>query len=87
MDTQTNVSRRQQTSKLESSRLNGHGLQSPLTTIAFWGAIGLPVLYLPLFIIGFTNTVELALFLTLVTLHLLTLFGGRNHRRRQDHGP
>lgn len=86
MDTQTNTSSRQQATKHGSSRLNANWIQSPLTAIAFWSAIGLPVLYLPLFIIGLTNTVELALFLILVSVHLLTLFGGRNHRRLQDRG-
>lgn len=46
----------------------------------------MPVLYLPMFISGLTNPSELALFLTLVSVHLLTLFGGRNHRRLQDRG-
>lgn len=46
----------------------------------------MPVLYLPMFISGLTNPIELALFLTLVTVHLLTVFGGRSHRRLQDQG-
>lgn len=46
----------------------------------------MPVLYLPMFISGLTNPIELVLFLTLVSVHLLTLFGGRNHRRRRDQG-
>lgn len=50
-----------------------------MAALAFWGAIVLPVLYLPLFVAGLTSLEKLALFLCLVALHALALFGGRGY--------
>jgi hypothetical protein len=56
-------------------------LIAPLSALAFWLAIALPALYLPLFVTGLESTHELLTFLGLFALHLLALFGGRTHRR------
>lgn len=56
-------------------------LTAPLSALAFWLAIALPALYLPLFVTGLESTSELLIFLGLFALHLLALFGGRSHRR------
>lgn len=48
--------------------------------ILFWFAIGLPVLYLPLFLTGIRTTGELLLFLGLFGIHVLTLRLSRDYR-------
>ena len=50
-----------------------------LSTLAFWGAIALPVVYLPLLVAGIDTPARLALFLGLFGLHVLALVGGRAH--------
>lgn len=49
---------------------------------SFWGAIFLPVLYVPLLVIGLSTSFELLLFLGLVALNLLALYVGHAHRRQ-----
>lgn len=49
--------------------------------IAFWVAIGLPLLYIPLFLSGIANLSELLLFLGLFGLHVLALIRGNGYRR------
>lgn len=56
-------------------------LTAPLSALAFWLAIALPALYLPLFVTGLESTGDLLTFLGLFGLHLLALFAGRSHRR------
>jgi len=53
-------------------------IRTPLSALAFWSAILLPVLYVPLFVSGFTG---LAPFLALLTLHSIALIGGREYKR------
>ena len=55
-------------------------LTAPLSALAFWSAIALPALYVPLMIAGIESTRGLLVFLGLIGLHLLALFGGRSHR-------
>jgi hypothetical protein len=53
------------------------GIRRLLSTLAFWGAIALPALYLPLFVNGIETVDRLGLFLGLFGLHVLALVGGR----------
>lgn len=57
-------------------------LAEPLSAVAFWSAIALPLLYVPLLAAGLGTTQDLLLFLGLFALHLVTLFGGRSHGSR-----
>jgi hypothetical protein len=54
----------------------------PLSALAFWTAIALPALYLPLALTGIESTGELAIFFGLFGLHLGALLAGRSYRRR-----
>ncbi|ELY57604.1 hypothetical protein [Natronolimnohabitans innermongolicus] len=47
----------------------------------FWGAIVLPIAYLPLLAYGLSSSFLLVVFLVLVTVHLLALYVGHAHRR------
>lgn len=57
-------------------------LGKPLSAVAFWIAIGLPLLYVPLLAAGLHSSQDLLLFLGLFALHLVALFGGRSHGSR-----
>lgn len=57
-------------------------LREPLSTIAFWSAIALPVLYVPLLAVGLGSVRDLVLFVGLFVLHLAALLAGRSHRTR-----
>ena len=57
-------------------------ITGPLSALAFWAAIALPALYIPLLVAGLESTGDLSVFLGLFGLHLLALFGGRSHRAR-----
>lgn len=57
---------------------------APLTAIAFWAAVLLPVVYLPLLIAAGVGAVELAPALSLIGVHLLALLGGYRHARPAD---
>lgn len=48
-----------------------------LSNLAFWSAIVLPALYLPLLIDGIETVDRLGIFVGLVGLHVLALIGGR----------
>lgn len=56
-------------------------LAAPVSALAFWSAIALPALYLPLLITGLSTVPDLVLFLGLFGLHLVALVGGRSYRR------
>ena len=56
-------------------------LTAPFSALAFWAAIALPALYLPMFLTGLDSGNELLVFLGLFALHLVALFAGRTHRR------
>jgi len=55
-------------------------LRSALAALAFWIAIALPALYLPLLFAGIESTDGLLAFLGLLGLHVVTLVGGRRYR-------
>lgn len=48
--------------------------------LAFWAAIVLPALYLPLLFAGIEELRGLVVFLALFALHVLALVAGRGHR-------
>ena len=56
-------------------------LATPVSALAFWSAIALPALYLPLLLTGLSTVPDLVLFLGLFGLHLVALVGGRSYRR------
>lgn len=56
-------------------------IRIPLSKVAFWVAIGLPVLYLPLFLSGIETLTELFLFIGLLGIHVLALIRGSGYRR------
>ena len=56
-------------------------LPMPLSAIAFWLAIALPALYLPLLLTGLSTPTDLLTFLGLFGLHAVALVGGRSYRR------
>lgn len=53
----------------------------PLEAVAFWSAIALPFLYVPLLLNGVGTTAQLTAFLTLLVLHALTIVGGHRYNR------
>lgn len=60
-------------------RRAGASVASPVSMLAFWAAIALPVAYLPLLAAGIDTLPDLATFLGLFGLHVLALLGGRPH--------
>lgn len=54
---------------------------APVSALAFWLAIALPALYLPLLLTGLSTVPDLVLFLSLFGLHLVALVGGQSYRR------
>lgn len=56
-------------------------LTTPVSALAFWSAIALPALYLPLLLTGLSTVPDLVLFLSLFGLHLVALVGGQSYRR------
>lgn len=54
-------------------------LEAPVTAIAYWLAVGLPVVYLALLVTGIESQAELGVFLGLLGAHGVALIGGRNY--------
>lgn len=54
----------------------------PLEAMAFWAAVALPFVYLPLLVTGLDTTAEAIAVAALVTAHVLALVLG--HRYRSD---
>lgn len=54
---------------------------APVRIFAFWVAVALPFLYLPLLITGLENTTVTMAFLALLATNAVTLFVGHPHRR------
>lgn len=52
-----------------------------LEAVAFWSAIALPFLYVPLLVTGLEATAQLTAFLTLLALHALAIVGGYRYNR------
>lgn len=59
-------------------------LTEPLSAIAFWMAIAIPALYVPLIATGIEGLDGLGLFFGLFALHLVSLYVGRSYRRDDD---
>ncbi len=53
----------------------------PIEAIAFWTAIALPFLYVPLLFMGLESTGELAVFFGLVALNGVAFIVGHRHNR------
>lgn len=64
------------------SQLSLRTVTDPLSALAFWTAIALPAIYLPLAMTGIDNAGELAIFLGLFGAHVFALLAGRSYRRR-----
>lgn len=71
--------------RAETGLLIERWIRRPLSALAFWSAITLPVLYLPLLATGPDTTGDLITFLALLGLHVLALIGGRNHNRELEY--
>ena len=57
----------------------GESVLSPVRAIAFWVAVALPFLYLPLLITGLDTTPITVAFLALLGANAVALFVGRGH--------
>lgn len=55
-------------------------LLRPIEAIAFWSAVALPFLYLPLLVMGLETTAELMVFFGLVALNALAFVIGHRHK-------
>ena len=80
----SNSSRSDRTPLLEGlPALPGGGrLRRPLTGFAFWAAIALPFLHVPLVVTtGLSSTSTTTAFVALVTLNVLALLVGHSHSR------
>ena len=55
-------------------------LAEPLSAIAFWLAIALPVLYIPFVTTGINGVRQLSLFLAVFGLHVTALYTGHSYR-------
>lgn len=53
----------------------------PLEAAAFWSAIALPFLYVPLLFGGLVTNAQLTAFLTLLGFHALAIVGGYRYNR------
>lgn len=56
-------------------------LARSLEAAAFWSAIALPFLYVPLLVNGVATTAQFTAFLTLLALHALAIVGGHRYNR------
>lgn len=54
-------------------------IAEPLRIVAFWGAIMLPFLYVPLLATGLDTVAQTVVFLALLVLNLITLVIGHSH--------
>ena len=54
----------------------------PLEAIAFWSAIALPFLYIPLLIYGLDTGGRVAVFLGLIVLNVIAFVLGHGYNRR-----
>ncbi|WP_440771419.1 hypothetical protein [Natronorubrum sp. DTA28] len=54
----------------------------PIRVAGFWGAIVLPVLYLPLLANGLSTSLQAVAFCGLLAVNLAALYVGHAHRRR-----
>jgi hypothetical protein len=56
-------------------------IAKPLEAAAFWSAIALPFLYVPLLFGGLGTNAQLTAFLALLGFHALTIVGGYRYNR------
>lgn len=56
-------------------------LRRPVEALAFWAAIVLPFVYLPLLVGGFETTTDLLLFAGLIVANVVALLVGHDHNR------
>lgn len=61
------------------ARLVSAVLEHPVRALAFWGAIALPFVYLPLLAFGLETPTQARAFIGLVGAHVLALFVGRSY--------
>ena len=54
---------------------------SPVRVLAFWAAVALPFLYLPLLVTGLGTAATTTAFLALLAANAVCLFVGHAHRR------
>ncbi|MFB6361229.1 MAG: hypothetical protein ABEH59_07885 [Halobacteriales archaeon] len=54
-------------------------VEAIVSAFAYWLTVGLPIVYISLLASGIDSASGLGLFLGLLALHLLALFGGRNY--------
>lgn len=57
-------------------------VSSTVTAISFWLATLLPVLYVPMFIIGLDSIVKFVTFLVLLTINVIALVVGHDYRTK-----
>ncbi|WP_266078524.1 hypothetical protein [Haladaptatus caseinilyticus] len=62
------------------ARYSEHTLTTPIQFVAFWSAVTLPFLYVPLLINGLAGA-ELTAFLSLLACHIVALFAGHSYRQ------
>lgn len=65
----------------QSGRFAVSALAHPFEAIAFWSAIALPFLYLPLLVSGLGSTPQFSAFLALLALHAVAIVGGHRYNR------
>lgn len=59
------------------------GLRAPVVALAFWAAIALPFLHVPLLLLtGLNQPAEATAFGTLLVANLFAIYVGHSHRRR-----
>ncbi|KYH26541.1 hypothetical protein HAPAU_16400 [Halalkalicoccus paucihalophilus] len=65
----------------QSDRFVVSTLSRPIEAIAFWSAIALPFLYLPLLVSGLGSTAQLTAFLALLAIHAAAIVCGHRYNR------
>lgn len=56
-------------------------LRRPVEALAFWAAVALPFVYLPLLYQGFDDTTGVLTFTGLLIANAVALYAGHDHRR------
>lgn len=64
-----------------SNRMAVSALARPFEAAAFWSAIALPFLYLPLLVSGLGSSAQFTAFLALLALHAVAIVGGHRYNR------
>ncbi len=65
----------------QSNRFDVSAFARPIEAIAFWSAIALPFLYLPLLVSGLGSNAQLTAFLVLLCVHAVAIVVGHRHNR------